>query len=87
MNSLLDRIHWPQVAALAVVVGGTVTAIVLVPESKWEHIPWTAIGAGAAAVIAAIASAFQNPVLKARATATAAATDPNPSTITEIPKE
>jgi hypothetical protein len=86
MNNLLDRIHWPQVGALAVVVGGTVTAIVLVPESKWEHIPWTAIGAGAAAVVAAVASAFQDALIK-RKTTTAPATDPNPSSTTELPKE
>lgn len=37
------RLYWPQVAALAVVVSGAVTALVLVPAETWHAVPWEAL--------------------------------------------
>lgn len=63
-RSLVARLHWPQVAALAVVVAGTVTALVFVPTSTWAAIPWESILAGVAAVGGAGASALLGPLVR-----------------------
>jgi len=79
--------HWPAVVALAIVVAGTVSALVLVPTATWTAIPWGAIASAAAAIIAALAQAFIAPVLRSKQAEQQPATDPNPSTTTKLPED
>jgi hypothetical protein len=63
MQDVIDRIRWPQVALLAIILTAAVTAIVLVPEEKWHVIPWQSIAAGVTLVGGAIAGLFTRPLL------------------------
>jgi hypothetical protein len=63
MQNVLDKLRWPQVGLLAVILTAAVTAIVLVPEAKWHVIPWGSIASGIALVGAAITGLFLKPVV------------------------
>lgn len=39
-ESLLSRLNWPQVAALAIVVAGAVLTLIFVPGETWARVPW-----------------------------------------------
>lgn len=66
MKEMLDRLHWPQVAALAIAVAGLVLALVFVPPATWAAIPWQAIIAAVVSIGAGGASALLGPLLAPR---------------------
>lgn len=64
MKDMLDRLHWPQVAALAIAVAGLVLALIFVPAATWAAIPWQAILAAVVSIGAGGASALLGPLVR-----------------------
>lgn len=57
-----ERLSWPQVAALAVLVGGVVTILLAVPADKLP--PWEVIGGVIAALLGGGASSMLGPLVR-----------------------
>ncbi len=86
MQTLIERVRWPQVALLGIILTAAIASIVLVPAEKWHVIPWQSIALGITAVGGAVAGLFTRPLLdcaKPAETAARAASErpPPPSRI------
>lgn len=61
-RSIWARLSWPQVAALAVLVGGAVAILIAVPADKLP--PWEVIGGVVAALLGGGASSMLGPLVR-----------------------
>jgi hypothetical protein len=69
MRDLISRVSWPQVAALACVVFGTVAFFVFVPPHTLDKIAawdWKAIVAGTLALAGALGGTVGGPLVRKR---------------------
>jgi hypothetical protein len=69
METFWQRLSWPQVAALGLVIGGTIAFLVLVPPDTLERIArydWGAIVAGTLAIAGALFGTAGGPIVRPR---------------------
>ena len=69
MRDLVGRISWPQLAALAMVIGGALAALLFTPPATIEKIAaadWRAIGGAVVLVIGALQGALGGHVVRPR---------------------
>lgn len=81
MESIWQRLSWPQVAALAILVIGAVAALYGVPLATWQGLPWEAIAGLVAVIVGGGASSMLGPLVRPRSTSTPPGTvdrDPKP---------
>ena len=70
MESIWQRLSWPQVAALAILVIGAVAALYGVPLATWQGLPWEAIAGLVAVIVGGGASSMLGPLVRPRSTST-----------------
>lgn len=81
MESIWQRLSWPQVAALGILVLGAVAALYGVPLATWQGLPWEAIAGLVAVIVGGGVSSMLGPLVRPRSTSTPPGTvdrDPKP---------
>lgn len=70
METVWQRLSWPQVVALATLVAGVVAILVAVPTEKLTAIPWEGVAGVVAILVGGTGSALVGPLFRPRSSGT-----------------